>query len=102
MKKKLIFHFYIPDDWDTHPIINLHFKLLRHYANFFDEVKFILAIDNTEDIDTILKIENGLIDIGFHNVEFKIIKNNPFVKDFTQKPIKKSLIIDYVSKYVSK
>ena len=81
MKKKLIFHFYIPDDWDTHPIVKLHFKLLRRYVNFFDEVKFVLAIDNTEDIDTILKIENGLIDFGFHNVEFMIIKNNPLFRE---------------------
>lgn len=93
MKKKLVFHFYIKNDWVKLPIVSLHLKLLRHYANFFDESLFVISVDDVDDFNLIQKIETTIVGIGFTNVKFKVIKNdkklrevityyNDFVKEF--------------------
>lgn len=80
MKKKLVFHFYAIDDWDKNPIVKLHLKLLKHYAMFFDESHFVIAIDDINDIASIKAIEKMLIRIGYINVKFSIIQNNSKLK----------------------
>lgn len=81
MKKKLIFHFYVVNDWITHPIVSLHLKLLRHYADFFDEAMFVIALNDINDTTTINEIETMLVDIGYHNVEFKVVKNDAILRE---------------------
>lgn len=79
-KKKLVFHFYAIDNWDKNPIVKLHLKLLKHYAMFFDESHFVIAIDDINDITTIKAIEKMLMHIGYTNVKFSAIQNNPMLK----------------------
>lgn len=87
----------------TKKCCQVHYKLLFIDINMpgmggfsaCEHIKNILPQDYNLNI-IIISAYAGMDDVQ------KIIKNNPFVKDFTQKPIKKSLIIDYVSKYVSK
>ena len=87
----------------TKKCCQVHYKLLFIDINMpgmggfsaCEHIKNLLPQDYNLNI-VIISAYAGMDDVQ------KIIKNNPFVKDFTQKPIKKSLIIDYVSKYVSK
>lgn len=89
MEKKLIFQFHVINDWETNPIIKLHLKLLEYYANSFDEVYFVISSNDIINKDTIIKIEQTLINIGYKNVEFHImegdymiIKNKVFYDKF--------------------
>lgn len=47
MKKRMIFYWYVPF-WGWHDIYNLHMKNLELYKDRFDEVDFIISIDNCE------------------------------------------------------
>lgn len=79
MKKKLVFYFYIKDNNIESEIYRLHLYCLRHYAHVFDEMLFVLSLDDTNDIDLIRKWENVLM--GLHTkgtISFEIMKNNTF------------------------
>jgi hypothetical protein len=66
MRKTLVYFHYVTDSHLT----NLHFKVLKYYANVFDEVKFCISIDDINDTSKIKDIQLRVLDI------------------FSQKPIK--------------
>lgn len=77
VKKRIIFHFYIPQDWEASPVVNLHLKCLENYAGIFDEAEFTIIPDDINDIDSVKKIEKRLLSI-FKNtpIEFRVAENS--------------------------
>jgi hypothetical protein len=75
MKKTLIFHLFVDDIENI--AYKLHLTCLRYYIEIFDNLKFIITVNDKKDINIInyiigeiLKITNG------KNVDFKIRENN--------------------------
>lgn len=76
MKKTLIYYHFVSKD---KKLDKLHFLLLEHYAHVFDEVKFCISIDDTEDSETIKDIEEKILHIFSKknvNITFYVYKNN--------------------------
>lgn len=76
MKKTLVYYNFVSNN---KTLTELHFSLLREYAYIFDEVRFCISIDDTEDKDTIQSIEEKILDIFSVRsipVIFYVIKND--------------------------
>lgn len=72
--KRLIFHFYLPDNWRELQSIKIHLNCLKEFAFVFNEAVFVLSMDNIADKESILEIEHLLVESGYRNVEFKVRK----------------------------
>ena len=80
-KKKLVFHFYIPQNWETHPIVHLHLKLLRHYSYYFNEMLIVIAVNDASDRKTIERVEEVIVRNCTGHIELKVIKNDPVLRE---------------------
>lgn len=79
MKKRLIFHFYLTNGWKEHHINKIHFYCLKYFAYAFNEVNFIIAMDNINDTKTIYDFENYILSLNLCvNITFKIKQNTIF------------------------
>lgn len=76
-QKRMIYHFYVSNEWDTSITNKIHFACLKKYAHIFNEVIICLSIDNIEDKETIKNVELFFLDLGLSpNITFKIIENS--------------------------
>lgn len=46
MPRRLVFHFFISDDYEANIMYKVHFACLKYFANVFDEAVFILTSNN--------------------------------------------------------
>lgn len=51
MTKSLYFYFYVTNDFTTNKAVAIHKICLQKYINVFDELNFIVALDNLLDFD---------------------------------------------------
>lgn len=51
MEKTLVYHIYLCDDIDTNVAYKINAECLKYYIEKFDKVKYVLVMDNLEDID---------------------------------------------------
>ncbi len=81
MKLKFVYWFYAPNR--EFPIIyKYHFACLRRYINVFDDILIILAVDDTNDIAYINKLEKMFLDLNIgKNLSFKIYQNDPIFRE---------------------
>ena len=49
MKKTLVFHLYISDDYETNIAYDIHLECLTYFKNAFDSVRFVVALDDLSD-----------------------------------------------------
>lgn len=76
IKHRLIFSFYLTDDFEDNFANKIHFKMLRYYQDRFDEAIFCINIDNVDDVELIKRFEKKILSIGYiRNVDFKIYEN---------------------------
>lgn len=74
--KRMIFHFYINEDWKNSITNRIHLECLRHYSHIFDEVVFVISIDDTSNCELIRSLELELLDLGLTpKITFKIVEN---------------------------
>lgn len=76
IKKRLVFHFYLPNDGYKTGANELHLRCLKRYSYIFDEVIIVIVHDEGVDINNIASLEKELNEI-FHQskVTFKIAEN---------------------------
>ena len=65
MKKTLIYHLYVCDDIETNVCYNIHKECLKIYSNVFDNVKFIISMDDLTDKILKQKAMDFINDIGY-------------------------------------
>lgn len=46
IKRRLVYHFFISDDYETNDVYKIHFACLEYFANIFDEAVFIITSNN--------------------------------------------------------
>ena len=61
VKRRLVYHFFISDDYETNEIYKIHFACLEYFAKIFDEAVFIIT-SNKENAPY-LDVENKLLKI---------------------------------------
>lgn len=78
VKKRIIFYFYVFENYKDNYAIKIHLQCLRHYSHVFDEAFFVISVDDVNNTDLIMDVERELLSIGFKDVRFKVHKNNPY------------------------
>ena len=74
--KRLIFYFYIKDNWIENITNRIHLLCLKHYAHIFDEAVFVISVDDINNYELIHSFEMAVLDLGFTpNISFKIVEN---------------------------
>lgn len=75
-EKRMVFHFYIKENWKDSVTNRIHLECLKHYSHIFDEVIFVISLDNTSDYDLIRSLEMELLELNFTpRISFKIVEN---------------------------
>ena len=73
--KKIVFHFYVPDNWEECPVYQVHKYFLTKYANVFDLAEIYIVVDDINNYELIKSAEHFIIDCGFKSVKFSVRKN---------------------------
>jgi hypothetical protein len=63
MKKKLVFYFYITRENVNSEVYRVHYACLEKYIGIFDEVLFVISVDDVNDFELINSFEHRLTDI---------------------------------------
>lgn len=75
-KKRMIFHFFVKENWKDRITNRIHLECLKKYSYIFDEVIFVISLDNTNNYDLIRSLELELLDLNLTpNISFKIVEN---------------------------
>lgn len=75
-EKRLIFYFYLSDNWLESITNRIHLNCLRYYSHIFDEVIFVISLDNTSNYELIRSFELTILELGFTpKISFKIVEN---------------------------
>lgn len=64
MKKKLVFNFYVFPNWlegEVGKINKIHIGCLQEYAHIFDEIVFVVTMDDTDNIELINDVKEKII-----------------------------------------
>lgn len=79
MKKKLIFNFYVFPDWlngEVGKINEIHLRCLKEYIHIFDEVMFVITMDDTNNIKLINEVKGKILDFFIKGqITIRIEKN---------------------------
>lgn len=76
IKKRLVFHFYIPQEGYKTNSNELHLRCLKRYSSIFDEVVIVISHDEDLGPNEIINLEKELVEIFNQNkVSFKTAKN---------------------------
>jgi hypothetical protein len=65
MKKKLIYHLYIGEDFESNEAYDLHFHCLKYFINVFDKIDFTICIDKELRKYFLLKAYNWINNLEF-------------------------------------
>jgi len=79
VKKTLVFHFYVKEDFENNVAMKFHLAILKHYANIFDKVIFCISVDNLNDTELIARAERAILDCGFKKeIQFIPVENDMY------------------------
>jgi len=85
IKKHLVFHFFIPDDYETNIAIKVHYGCLAKYCNVFDSAEFFIASTDMSK-KYINDVKCNIINVfKCKDIRFKEIENDPFFEARTFK-----------------
>lgn len=93
MRKRLVFYFYLTDELIDSKVYSIHLNCIKHYSDIFDEMIFVLSVDDVEKSEIVKRFEHKIItligpacDITFdihHNDEFR--ESSAFKKHVVEK-----------------
>ena len=85
IKKHLIFHFFIPDDYETNIAIKMHFACLWKYSEVFDSAEFFIS-SSSESAKYINSVKLTLLNVfTCKDIRFKEVENDYFYEARTLK-----------------
>lgn len=76
--KRLVYHFYLSNDYCDNVANKVHFECLKYYASIFDEIVIVFACDDNLDSDLKEKASKYFLDILGCNgrITFKYVPND--------------------------
>lgn len=81
---RLIYHLWIPKDLDDDmkKMLDIHFACLRSYIHLFNNVLFVLSVDDITDKEIIKKYEDEILSFGYRgNLQFKVVENDSNLRE---------------------
>lgn len=76
-EKRLIFHFYVKEGWKESVTNRIHLECLKRYSHIFNEVIFVISIDDITNYNLLRDVELTILDLNFTpNISFNIVENN--------------------------
>lgn len=79
MKKKLIYYFYLTEDFSTNLANRINFECLRRYARIFDEASIFISTDSVKNTELIMEAERVFMSMPFNgNIGFKVVNNTVY------------------------
>lgn len=82
--KRLVFHFFVPENWKELKVVRLHLNCLKHYSFIFDEALFVISVDDVNNNALITEFEHTLLDLGFRkSIKFQVRQNTKFYESKT-------------------
>ena len=83
--KRLVFHFYLSEDWEENIANKVHFRCLKQFSNVFDEAVVVISSKNA-DRSVINRVESTFLGaLEVDTVTFKIVENTPYYESLTLK-----------------
>ena len=80
-EKRMVFHFYITEGWENSITNKIHLECLKRYSHVFDEVIFVITLDDTSNYGLIRSLEMALLNLGLTpRITFRI-ENNTYLRD---------------------
>ncbi len=77
MKKRLIFNFYIDNEWKENHINKIHFYCLNYFKSAFDEIIFMVSLNDINNEELIYDFEKYVMSLTLcTNIQFKIKENH--------------------------
>ena len=85
IKKHLVFHFFIPEDYETNIAVKMHYACLHKYAHVFDSAEFFVS--TTKETEKYLKsVKMSLVNLfDCDNVRIVHVENDDFYESRTFK-----------------
>lgn len=80
MRKTLVYYFYCTRENVFNEINCIHFECLRRYNKIFNDIKFCISINDTNDKQLIKEVQSKILEIfdnNFEKISFIIYKNEP-------------------------
>lgn len=77
-KKRMVFSFFLNNEWKESFVNQLHLRLLKKYIRDFDDVIFCIITDNVDDNNTITSLEKEIVGLNPKNIQFKVYENTNF------------------------
>ena len=65
MKKTLVYHIYLCDDINTNIAYKINLECLKYYIDIFDKARFVIVMDNLNDLNLRKKGIDWISEIGF-------------------------------------
>ena len=86
MRKTLVFHLYVSDDYETNIAYKIHEECLRVFNYLFDNIKITIALDDLNNKDAINWAFQWINNVfcGFP-MEITVVKNSPYREGSTFK-----------------
>ena len=83
--KKLVFHFYVTEDWETNVVNKVHFKCLEHYSHVFTDALVCVCSDkkNEQFVPAVKAKFASILNCG--SVTLKSVENNLYCEASTFK-----------------
>ena len=84
LKKKIVFHYYLSSDKSLdRTCYKIHDFCLRRYLKFFDDVVFVISIDNDIEDAEIYKIKDMVLSSckSSANITLQVVENKPFYRE---------------------
>ena len=79
--KKLIYYFYLTEDFEENRGNKINFACLSRYAHIFDSVDIYISTDDTSRYDLIRRAEAKFVSLPFKgDLSFRIVKNGPYME----------------------
>ena len=73
--RRLIFHFYVYNEWEKNPVYYIHKYFLKKYCSVFTDAVFVISVDDVNDWQLINSAQRFIIDCGFKNLKFIVEEN---------------------------
>jgi hypothetical protein len=79
MNKRLIFNFYIDENWKENHINKIHLYCLEYYKNVFDEMIFMVSLNDIKNDELIYDFEQHILSLKLcTNIRFIVKQNHIF------------------------
>lgn len=79
MKKRLIFNFYIDEQWKENHMNKIHLCCLSYYKDVFDEMNFMVSLNDIQNKELIYDFEKHIMSLELcPNIRFMVKQNHIF------------------------